>query len=325
MAQGPQAAQEHRNEQPGSGSNPLRMGVFSISPVLAAAWKKGFFADNDVHVVYEQVQSSDQQFQDFAAGNYDVLQTAWDNVVNYRTNASNNLGRPLYAMADFALDLGMGLTVTSPPEITSMEAIRGGEVAVDARNSGYAYVIYYLLEQAGLARDEDYTVVRHGGLAERYLRLSDGFTAATLLSDGLEALAQQQGMNQLADESALGMPYVGSVAAWNGDWYAEHRDVGERFRESYEAALAWVLDPGHRDEVVDLVANVRGLPKPDARLVVDAELGPWGIARDTNIADDAARSVIGLRQQYNGFDDDPVVDPYGKLKPFFVNNGPDAS
>lgn len=311
--------------QPGSSSNPLRMGVFSISPALAAGWKKEFFADNDVHVVYEQVQSSGQQFRDFAAGHYQVLQTAWDNVVNYRCNASNDYGRPVDVLADFALDLGMELTVVSPPEITSLEAVHGGEVAVDARDSGSAYVMYSILGKAGLRRDADYTVVSQGGVAERYLRMTDGFTAATLLSNGVEALAREQGMNHLADESALGMPYLGSVAAWNGDWYADNHDLAARFRDSYEAALAWVLDPGNRDEAADLVADVRGLPKPDARLVLDAELGPWGIARDTSITDEGARAVIGLRKQYDGFDDDTAVNPDGDLAPFFVSDGPEGS
>ncbi|MDK1361716.1 hypothetical protein QNO00_15785 [Arthrobacter sp. zg-Y1219] len=278
-----------------------------------------------MHVVYEQVQSSDQQFRDFAAGHYEVLQTAWDNVVNYRCNASNDYGSPLYVMADFALDLGMELTAVSPPEITSLEAVHGGEVAVDARDSGYAYVMYSILDKAGLRRDSDYTVVSQGGVAERYRRMTDGYASATLLSDGLEALAREQGMNQLADESALGMPYLGSVAAWNGDWYSAHRDVAVRFRESYEAALAWVLDPAHRNDAVDVVADVRGLSKPDARLVLDAELGPWGMARDTTITDEGARAVIGLRQQFDGFDDETAVNPYGDLAPFFVSGGPDAS
>lgn len=84
-----------------------------------------------------------------------------------------------------------------------------------------------------------------------------------------------------------------------------------------------MLDPANRNEAVDLVANVRGLPKPDARLVLDAELGPWGLARNTNITDERARAVIALRQQYDGFDDDPAVNPYGDLAPFFVSDGPD--
>lgn len=311
--------------QPGSSDNPLKMGVFSISPALAAGEKKGFFADNNVHVTLEQVQSSEQQFRDFAAGNYDVLQTAWDNVVNYRCNASNSLGRPLDVVADFALDLGMGLSVISPPEITSLEAVRGGEVAVDDADSGYAYVIYSILEKAGLRRDTDYTVVGQGSVAERFRHMNDGYTAATLLSNGLEALAREEGLNQLADESSLGMPYVGSVAAWNGDFYSENRDTAARFRDAYENALAWVLDPANQNEAADLVGSMRGLLKPDARLVLDAELGPWGIARNTTIDDDAARAVIGLRQQYNGFDADPAVNPHGDLAPFFVSNMPDAS
>ena len=57
--------------------------------------------------------------------------------------------RTLNVLADFALDLGMGLSVMSPPEITSLEAVRGGEVAVDAANSGYAYVLYSILDKAG--------------------------------------------------------------------------------------------------------------------------------------------------------------------------------
>ncbi len=307
--------------QPGSSTNPLRMGVFSISAALAAGEKKGYFADNDVHVTLEQVESPEQQFRDFDAGNYDVLQTSWDNVVNYRCNASNDLGRTLNVLADFALDLGMGLSVISPPEITSLEAVRGGEVAVDAPNSGYAYVLYSILEKAGLRRDADYTVVSSGSVAERYRKMTDGYAAATLLSDGLEVLAGQQGMNHLADESALGLPYVGSVAAWNGDWYAENRDTALRFREAYEAALAWALEPNNRDEAADLIANARDLHAPDARRVLDAELGPWGLARDTDITDETARAVIGLRKQYNGFDADPAVNPYGDLSAFFVNSG----
>ena len=311
--------------QPGSSSQPLRMGFSSISPVLAAAWKKSFFTDNDVHVYFEQVESPAQQFRDFAAGQYDVLQTSWDNVVNYRCNASNELGRPLYVMADFALDLGMGLSIVASPEITSLEGIRGGEVVVDAKDSGSAYVIYSILEKAGLRADSDYTVASEADAAERYRRMNDGYTSATLLSNGLEALALDQGMHRLADESALGMPYLGNVVAWNGDWYNENREVAARFRAGYDAALAWVLDPVNHDEAVDLVANVRGLPKPDAKLVLDAGLGPWGVARDPDITDKAARAVIGLRQYYNGFDADPAVDPYGDLAPFFVNYGPDAT
>lgn len=311
--------------QPGSSANPLKMGIFSLSPALAVGEKKGFFANNDVHVKLEKVETPDQQFRGFADGKYDVLQTAWDNVVNYRCNASNDLGRPLNVMADFALDLGMGLSIISPPEITSLEAVRGGEVAVDAADSGYAYVIYAILEKAGLRRDTDYAVVTHARVAERYLHMNDGYTTATLLSNGLEALAQEQGLNQLADESALDLPYVGCVAAWDGNFHAENRDVAVRFREAYENALAWVLDPVNHDEAVDLVAAVRGLTTSDARLVLDAELGPWGLARETGITDEAARAVIGLRQQYNGFDADPAVDPYGDLAPFFVDYGPDAS
>lgn len=308
--------------QPGSSANPLRMGVFSISPALAAGEKKGFFAANDVQVSLEQVESSEQQFRDFDAGAYDVLQASFDTVLNYRCNASNDLGRTLNVLADFALDLGMGLSVMSPPEITSLEAVRGGEVAVDAANSGYAYVLYSILDKAGLRRGVDYTVVSQGSVAERYRKMTDGYAAATLLSDGLEALAGQQGMNHLADESVLNMPYIGSVAAWNGQWYAENRNTARRFREAYEAALAWVLEPANREEAADLIADARDLHAPDAQRVLEAELGPWGLARDTDITDEPARAVIGLRKQYSGFDADPAVNPYGDLSEFFVNSGP---
>lgn len=288
----------------------LTMGAFAPSPGLVAGQQQGFFAKHGVRLVLEHITSSDEQFRGFAEGRYDVLQTALDNVANYRFNTSNDLGRTLDVQADFAMDLGMELTAVGAPDVVSTADVRGGRVGVDAADSGYAYVMYRMLEEDGLHRDSDYEVVRLGGVAERYANFIGPAPAAsvTLLSNGFEALAGQRGLKQLGTEDKLGAPYVGCVAAYRGAWYRANQDLAQRFRAGYEDALSWVFHPSNRAHAVRLVAQARRLNARDAELVLNSELGRWGVARDTKVQPDAAQEVFRLRQHYGGFDAGQVPD-----------------
>lgn len=288
---------------PGS-TETLTMGAFAPSPGLVAGMRQGFFARHGVDLVMEHVPSSDEQFRGFAEGRWDVLQTALDNVVNYRFNGSTKLGRTLDVQADFALDLGMELTAVGARDVETVQDVRGGRVGVDAADSGYAYVLYWMLEQDGLAPDRDYQVVSLGGVAERYASMVGPTPAAsaTLLSNGFEALARQQGLRHLGTEDKLPGPYVGCVAAYRGTWYRNNQDLAQRFRAGYEDALSWVFHPSNRQQAVRLVAQARRLNEKDAAVVLDAELGRWGVARETKIQEDAAVAVFRLREHYGGFD-----------------------
>jgi ABC-type nitrate/sulfonate/bicarbonate transport system substrate-binding protein len=70
----------------------LRVGVFSRTLPMPAAQSKGFLERENLTVSYLQVQSSTQQFTFLRDGQYDIVNTAIDNVINYRLNDSNPIG-----------------------------------------------------------------------------------------------------------------------------------------------------------------------------------------------------------------------------------------
>jgi ABC-type nitrate/sulfonate/bicarbonate transport system substrate-binding protein len=277
------------------------VGVFGLPAPFLAASTLGLFAERGLDVAFHRVASSDEQFRDFAAGRHHLLQTAFDNVASYHSNAANAVGRRLDVRALFALDAGMNLTLTSTPAITDLAQLRGRTVSVDSPTTGFAFVLFGLLAQAGLHRG-DYDVVSHGGVVTRLRALQTGDTDATLLSNGFEVLGAWEGFVPLATSKDLVDPYLGSVLALSDGWYAEHPDTAHRFREAYEEAVEYCLAEANRREVAAMIGAARSIDAAQADAILDAELGPLGVARSTTIDLDAARNVLALREQFGGFE-----------------------
>jgi ABC-type nitrate/sulfonate/bicarbonate transport system substrate-binding protein len=278
------------------------VGIFAPSAPMIVAQTEGFFRDRGLAVAYERVASSEAQFRDLASGHYALVHTAFDNVASYRLNPSNALGERLPVRACFALDFGMNLSAVAAPDVASVADLRGRVVSVDATDTGFAFVLYTILEAAGLKRGTDYEVVRHGGVLSRMEQLLAGNAAATLLSNGLELVATAAGLRRLAGAHDVVSPYLGSVIAATESWLEGNREVAARFRDGYEQALAFVVDPSNRDRVVREVAEARHLTIDVAQAVLSAELQDEGLARSTTIDADAAQSVLRLRARWGGFD-----------------------
>lgn len=280
----------------------LLVGIFAPSAPMIVAQAEGFFRDRGLAVAYERVASSEAQFRDLAAGHYALVHTAFDNVASYRLNPSNALGEPLPIRACFALDFGMNLSAVAAPDVASVADLRGRIVSVDATDTGFAFVLYTILEAAGLTRGTDYEVVRHGGVLSRMEQLLAGNAAATLLSNGLELVAASRGLRRLAGVNDVVSPYLGSVIAATDVWLEGNREVEARFRDGYEQALAFVVDPSNRDRVVREVAQARELSIDVAEAIFSAELRTEGLARSTTIDAAAAENVLRLRARWGGFE-----------------------
>lgn len=287
----------------------VRVGVFVPTAPMIVAQSKGIFADNGLEVSYHQVASSMEQFQDFSKGNYDLLQTAFDNVVNYRLNRSNAVGRRISIQAYFALDGGMNLSLMTLPHIKSFSDLEGATLAVDAEDTGFAFVLYRFLELEGLVRYRNYQLVSHGGVAQRCERILKGEASGTLLNSGLEIVAAEGGLNCLRTSRDCLYPYLGSVIALEESWLASHGDTAARFRRSYQEALHYVLDPANIDDVATDLAAARSLPITTAMSNLEMELGDTGITRTTEIDREAAACVLELRASNRGLGAGNEWDP----------------
>lgn len=281
----------------------IRMGIFGKSLPLLVADRLGFFARHQLTVQYLQVQSSTQQFQYLRDDRYDVIQTSPDNVANYRLNPNNPVGATIDAQGFLGLDYGANLRLVARPGITSVTDLRGKTLAVDAVNSGFAYVLYKILQQYGLERGVDYSVVSTGGVFQRYTGLLAGQFDATLLSSGFETRAANAGYVLLDSVATIASPYLGSVAAAKTTWLRQHADVAVRFALAYYEALQWSFDPANREAAIQLFMTLPNTPRALAEqlYVLHLQSGVGDIP-DAGIDRKAIYNILALRAAFNGFE-----------------------
>ena len=285
----PASAQTTPGAVPAGGPASLRIGVFSRSLPMLAAQSRGFFARENLSVSFLQVQSSTQQFQFLLDGRYDMVQTAADNVVNYRLNDSNPLGVRFDVQMFMGMDLGTGLSVVARPGITSVEDLRGKVLSVDAPDSGFAYVLYQILRAHGLERGTDYEVVQTGGVAARFQGLLAGQFDATLLSSGFELRAVALGYQQLASVTAVANPYLSSVGAARQSWMEQNRDAVVRFVRASHDASRWCTDPANREEAIALL-----MTQPNTSRALAEQLYDEQMSEETGLIPDVSLDRLGL-------------------------------
>jgi ABC-type nitrate/sulfonate/bicarbonate transport system substrate-binding protein len=293
---------------PGS-SEPIRMGVFYRSLPMMVAEERGFYEQNGMTIDYQRVTSSIQHFEFLRDGHYDMVHSSPDNVANYRLNAENPVGGRIDVTAFMGMDHGMNLVVTARPGITSVADLRGKTLAVDAPASGFAYVLYKILRAHGLERGKDYRVINVGGVADRYTKLLEGEFDATLLSGGFETRAASDGYELLDSVYDIASPYLGVVAAAKESWLEANRHSAVAMIRAYREATAWCLDPKNRDDCVDLLTTLPNTDRSMAEQLYEVQLRHGvGIVRDAGIDPDGLRSVVAMRAEFDGFEDDHDID-----------------
>lgn len=291
-------------------STTVRLGCFYRSLPMMAAQQKGFYDDAGIEVNYQQVSSSTQQFEYLRDGRYDVVQTSPDNTANYRYNDGNPIGTRVDGKGFMGMDYGMLLIVVARPGIESLGQLRGRTLAVDAPASGFAYVLYEILERAGLFRGRDYSVVSAGGVFDRYQAFmnSDEFDA-TLLSGGFETRAANNGFVLLDSVYSVANPYLGVWAAATASWLAENRATAEALVTAYRSATRWCFDPANREECLGLLMQLPNTSAELAEQLYDVQLREGvGNVPDAGIDSEAVRNVLRLREKFGGFEGDVDIE-----------------
>jgi ABC-type nitrate/sulfonate/bicarbonate transport system substrate-binding protein len=234
------------------GSKPLEVIVFpgGFNWPIWVAEEKGFFRQNEIAVNITPTPSSVFQLTNLIDGKFDIAMTAVDNLVAYREGQGEapKVGNDLVAV--MGADRGF-LNFVSLPEIKSMQDLRGKTVSVDARNTGYALVLFELLDRAGL-REPDYTIDRAGGVMQRFGALMEKKHAATMLISPFELQAKQKGFNVLANASQSFGAYQGLVAGVRQEWARENGARLRAYIRAYVSSVEWLYDPANKKEALDI-------------------------------------------------------------------------
>jgi ABC-type nitrate/sulfonate/bicarbonate transport system substrate-binding protein len=264
-----------------------------------AAQEQGYFARQGLDVKLTPTPSSVFQLTNLIEGKFDIGMTAIDNVIAYQEGQGE---APVTTTPDLFAFMGgddgfLRLVVQS--EVASYADLRGKELSVDALTTGYAFVLRKLLERGGLG-ESDVTLVRAGGVLQRWEALRERKHAGTMLITPFEIIAEAQGFRRLANAVDVLGRYQGLVGATRRSWAQANADKLVGFIRAYRAGLDWLFDRAHRAEAQALLErNVRGMTPELAAKTYDVLLAPeGGFHREAALDEEGIRTVLRLRSEY---------------------------
>jgi ABC-type nitrate/sulfonate/bicarbonate transport system substrate-binding protein len=273
---------------PGTGNLPLFAGT-----------EKGFFGAQGIKVELETTPSSMYQAQKLVAGEFDLACTAVDNVFAYQEGAGEiELDRE----PDLFIAMGatqIELCFVTSPEIKSFADLKGKTIAMDALATGFAFVLYQMLEDAGLSQD-DVTLVSVGSTPSRWDAVRDGAHAGTLLIEPFTSAARAAGFTILESSLDTFTHYQGQVYTASRVWAAANSDAVTAFMRGYLDALDWVLDPANRQDAEAMLARNMPMMKPQAIAPAMNKLMAQrtGLTPDATIDPQNLQAVLDLRARF---------------------------
>jgi ABC-type nitrate/sulfonate/bicarbonate transport system substrate-binding protein len=231
-------------------------------------------------------------------GKFDIAMTAIDNLIAYREGQGEDPKPGPDLIAVMGADQGF-LKLVSVPEVNSIGDLRGKTVSVDARTTGYAFVLFELLDRAGL-REPNYKVERAGGVLQRFQALMEKKHDATLLLSPFEVQAEARGFHTLASASQVLGAYQGLVAAVRQPWAEQHRDALVGYIRAYARAVEWLYDPANKAQAIALLRkNLPTMTPEGAEVAYRVLLDPQtGFQRKGAINVEGIRQVLALRTKW---------------------------
>jgi ABC-type nitrate/sulfonate/bicarbonate transport system substrate-binding protein len=278
----------------------IRVIAFPGAPNLPtfAAMEHGFFAAEDIRVELATTPSSVFQAQKIAAGEFEIAFTAFDNVVAYSEGqGAPEGGHPDYAVIMGATQLELGFVVA--PEIKSYQDLKGKSIALDALSTGFAFVLYDMLERAGL-NESDYSIAAVGATPQRWQSVKEGQHAGTLTIEPFTSLARRAGFNVLGVSTQLYDSYQGGTVAARRPWLKDHHSAAKAFIRGYLKGLAWTLNGANRAAAEALLlARMPEIQPAAVKPVMESLLSPRsGLTPNADILSDGMRRVLALRSRY---------------------------
>jgi ABC-type nitrate/sulfonate/bicarbonate transport system substrate-binding protein len=230
-------------------------------------------------------------------GRFQIAVALADNFVAYQQGQHATAHSP---GRDVSIVMGLAKSsaaLVARPDCTTVESLRRRKVGVDAPGTGLAFVLYRMLEDAGLSRD-DYTVLRAGSTQERARALIRGEFDATLLSPEFARQAQASGMRALADSKALFPSYMGATVAIERNWADQNRSAVEAFISATLSATQWLVRPENQPALTELLSRHLQIPPEQLRQALSELIGGHSLIRDGRVDLPGLGAVLALRARY---------------------------
>jgi ABC-type nitrate/sulfonate/bicarbonate transport system substrate-binding protein len=270
---------------------------------LFVAQREGYFAAEGLDMQLSYTTGSAVQLAGLVRGEFELVQTAPDNVINADTRpAAFGLGPAEAPRIVMLMGSSVGpLSIYARPGMASVEQLRGTALGVDNPGSGFALVLRDLLLRRGLELDRDYTFLVAGGTHARCDSLLRGDIAATILYPPFDLRAADGGCRRLASSTEAYVSYASGCTAARQDWIEAHPDAVTGYIRALLCALRWLHEPTNAQTAQALIRSDPALGVPHHLVprayaaVVSLETG---VRHDGALDEPGLRQVIALRAAY---------------------------
>ena len=258
-----------------------------------AGREKGIFERHGLEIEITYTPGSLYISEALRKGEFEIGHTGADDIV---ADVEDFGGGPSGLFIFMGLHSGL-LSIVGAPGMATVESLRGKELAVDARASGFVFILEKLLRSNGFGPD-DYRFLEIGGVDRRYQALLDGQVAGTLLLPPFIGEAVARGCHVIARGDQIVSCYQGTVGAAKRSWAAKHRDLLASYIRAYVEATQWCFDVRNRASCLELLATHNGLEGKAAEETMDALLDlDYGLYPKAVLNLPGLKSVLELRAE----------------------------
>ncbi len=280
----------------------LTVNVFpgAINVPLWAGLKQGFFASRNLDLEIVFTPNSIEQLKGIAAGRFDIILTAIDNIVAYKEGQGE-----VPAEGDTDLFAFMGsddafLRFVVQEDIKSFADLPGKILTADALTTGFAFVLRRMLALNGVD-ENDIEWMSTGGVLQRWQAMMEHpEQKGTLQVTPFEIMGASKGHHVLARAADVLDSYQGIVGGARVAWARENADDLAGFIAGWLEAVNWLYDPANREAALDIIGErMTQMPRAVAAgacdVFFDAETG---MRRDGSFDMPGIATVLDLRREF---------------------------
>ncbi len=266
---------------------------------LLAGMDQGFFAKEGLAIHLDPVNGSVMQINGMMDGKYDLGLTALDNIIAYDAGQGEVPLKEAPDLIAFMGGEGGSLHVIGAPEIKKIEDLKGKTLAVDAKGTGFAFVLYKIAAMHGVTQ-KDYSLVAVGSSQQRLDAIMSGKAQGAVLNRPFDSLAVSKGANDLGAMSKVFPHYQSSAGMARRAWATQHRAELIGFIRAYVRGSLWIFEPRNKEAAIELLLkNTPNLPRATAEDIYANTTGKGSVVSPKAALDPAGvAKVVQLRSEY---------------------------
>ena len=225
---------------------------FEKDITLWIAETKGFFAGSGIEVRFDQTPNSTEELLGLIEGRWDIAFDNGDNVVAWdEGQGADGKIHDLFIFMGGSREFRQGLFTSLG--IREISALKGKILGVDAKATGFAVVLRYILLRHGLLFERDYNLKELGSSRMRLAELVAGNIAGAMLNPRYVEDAALPTLHQLAIGKDYVDPFPARVGLATRQWADSHRPLLLKFIGAMMHAVDWILNSKNKKETVEII------------------------------------------------------------------------